>query len=134
MSRTTYIQAAYQSLCKDAKHPERVWVSLYQSVPFYGGPEEGGWWGRDSELLESQMFTDRATAEQVRDKVQEAAEDMKKAAKRSYGDQCRRECDWLEARGLDDDFLPEPDGPTDYFVVVEDQHGSREAKESRHYE
>lgn len=42
--------------------------------------------------------------------------------------------EWLEARGLDADYLPEPDGELSYFVTIEDQPGSSESRGCRHYE
>jgi len=52
-------------------------------------------------------------------------------AKKAYGEQCVREMEWLDARMLDADYLPEPDGPSDFSVLVidsvpENSYGSRQ--------
>jgi hypothetical protein len=42
--------------------------------------------------------------------------------------------DWLDARGLESEYLPEVDGEEEYFVVVEENLGSRKSQGCRHYE
>lgn len=41
------IRESFFQVCGDAKPSNSFYVSLYSARPFYGGPEEGGWWGRD---------------------------------------------------------------------------------------
>jgi hypothetical protein len=127
------IKSAFFNICKDAKPAESAYVSLYISIPFYGGPEEGGWWGSDVELVASEKFTCLERAEAGAKEVQRMADILNRDAKNTFYERCRAECDWLEARGLDDDFLPEVDGETSYFVVVEEYKGSRERKGDRQY-
>ncbi len=131
-----YINAAFHQICTDAKEPEprmAVYVSLYENVPFYGGPEEGGWWGHDTVLVGYKQFNREAQAQTAADAVRELAERLGEESKRNYGERCREECDWLEARGLDADFFPEPDGPSSFFVITEDTPGSLEDAGNRHY-
>jgi len=129
----SYVQAAFDAVCTEAKTPESWYVSLVESVPYYGGPEEGGWWGKDTEVVAFQVFATEELAEAAAAKVRELAEEMSQEAKRSFGEQCLRECEWCEARGLDADWLGEVDGETEYMVIVSEepiqsQHGCR------HYE
>lgn len=136
--RNNYMQASFNQVCKDAikakdiKSDER-YVSLYESRPFYGGPEEGGWWGSDVYLVAAKKFENETLAMEARDAVLQLAEDLNKDAKRSFGEQCAREMEWLDARGLDADYLPEPDGETRYFVNVEKKRGKSESKGDRYY-
>ena len=39
------ISEAFFTACSEAQPAKQQVVSLYVDVPFYGGPEEGGWWG-----------------------------------------------------------------------------------------
>ena len=42
------INEAFFNICREAKPAKSSYVSLYVNVPYYGGPEEGGWWGSDN--------------------------------------------------------------------------------------
>jgi hypothetical protein len=128
------IREAFFSICDDAKPRESHYVSLYVNTPYYGGPEEGGWWGSDTHLVAYQEFRTEAQAELAKDQVQELAKELNADAKRSFGEQCLREMEWCEARGLDADYLPEVDGEESYSVVIEEQPGSMESRGCRHYE
>jgi hypothetical protein len=130
----TYIQEAFHQTLPKAQKSERYYVSLYACIPYYGGPEEGGWWGEDRVLCATEAFNFEDEADAAKEKIQELADRLQKQAQREYGENCRRECDWLDERGLDADYLPEPDGPTRYFVVVEPQRGMSESTGCRHYE
>lgn len=128
------LQEAFEQVCAEAK-PREVWfVSLYVEEPFYGGPEEGGWWGNDTVLVASQEVNDEKEAEHLRDQVTAMAKGLTADARKVYGERCIRETDWLEARGLDDSFLPETEGPEEYRVVVERRRGENEKRGNRHYE
>jgi hypothetical protein len=128
------IKEAFFDVCASAKPARSSYVSLYADVPFYGGPEEGGWWGSDTVLVAYYECGNDAEAQAVLDKVQALAEQMSKDAKDSFNQQCARECEWLEARGLDDNFLPEVDGEERYYATTESRPGSQAYEGSRHYE
>jgi hypothetical protein len=125
------VKEAFFKHCKDALVGERWFVSLYVRQPFYGGSEEGGWWGSDTSLVATQEFCTEADANRVRDHVK--TDELNKDAKRDYGERCLAESEWLAARGLEDDFLP-THGEETYFVSVEEEPGSEESKGCRHYE
>ena len=129
------MRAAFEALCKSATKPEHVYLSLYVNHPFYGGPEEGGWWGNDTVLEQSKHFNNREDAEEARVRVETLAKQETADAKNRYYQQCRRECDWLEERGLEDDgsVLPEVDGSSTYWVTVETERGSQEQRGDRYY-
>jgi hypothetical protein len=113
-----YMQFAFHAVCKDAKAPETWYVSLIESIPFYGGPEEGGWWGSDSIVVAWKEFPDREQATAASQAVHKLAAELGEQSRRAFGEQCLRELEWLEARGLDADFLPEPDGESSFHVRV----------------
>jgi len=125
---------AFFEICDNPTPPDNVCVSLYRQDPFYGGPEEGGWWGNDTSLVAYQKFVTREEAEARKAEIQLLVEKLNKEAKRNFGDQCRQELEWCEARNLDPEFLGEVDGETHFFVCLEDTPGSQNSRGSRHYE
>ena len=125
---------AFFTACKEAVPAASNFVSLYLNTPFYGGPEEGGWWGNDTSLVASQEYSTQQTAELAKTHVEKLAEKATADSKRAYSERCLAETEWLDARGLDDSFLPEVDGSAEYFVVVETRAGSCESRGCRHYE
>lgn len=128
------MKEAFYKICDNATVAKSHCVSLYYREEWYGGPEEGGWWGNDTILVAYQHFSTKEAAEAALAKVEKLAKEKTEEAKRSYGDHCLRQTEWLEERGLEDDFLREPDGPDNYFVVIEDKAGSQSHRGARHYE
>lgn len=114
----SFIQEAFNQICNRAEAPREWYVCLMESVPYYGGPEEGGWWGRDVLCVAYQAFATLEAAEAVRAKVGALAATLATQSLREHGDRCLQELEWLEARGLPADWLPEPDGPSEYSVIV----------------
>jgi hypothetical protein len=127
------MKQAFFEICREAKPAKASYVSLYVSMPFYGGPEEGGWWGRDVALVASQHYASEEAAEAAAEAVRGYAAKLSKGAKDQFHQSCAAECEWLEARGLDADFLPEVDGGADYFVAVEDSPGEGAYQSERGY-
>ncbi len=133
MSRNTFIEQSFHAICKDAKAPEAWFVCLIEKVPYYGGPEEGGWWGDDSACIAFKEYPTEESAAAAAAAVTKLAEELRDDSLRQYGEHCCRQLEWLDARGLDADFLPEDDGPTDYYVWVGD-HVPEASRGCRHYE
>jgi hypothetical protein len=127
------IKQAFEALCTEAKPAARHYVSLYVTIPFYGGPEEGGWWGRDVELVAYQEVTNDLEAEAISTKVREMAEELSKQAKDNFNRACANECEWLEERNLDADYLPEVDGEENYWVATESIPGEHAYQGDRYY-
>jgi hypothetical protein len=128
------LREAFEAVCINAVKRKGVFLSLYRRSPFYGGPEEGGWWGEDVALEESQEFDFVAEAQLALDSIGLHVEAENNAAKLAYSRQCRQESDWIEARGLDDNALPEVSGPDSVFVRIETVRGSFSSTGARHYE
>ena len=125
---------AFDKICSGAKGAERKYVSLYEKVPFYGGPEEGGWWGESVHLVASEFFYSEREASAALAAVKALADRGTEEAREAWGKRCVSELDWLEARGLDPDYLPETDGHSNFFAAVEASPGSLERADSRTYE
>lgn len=130
----SHIEQAFYEVCKNAQPVKGSWISLYVTVPYYGGAEEGGWWGADVELVASQWADTPEQAEAMLDAVKTMAAELSGKARQSFYQQCRAECDWLDARGLDSDYLLEPDGEEKYLVTTEEERGSCISRGSRYYE
>jgi hypothetical protein len=102
-----------------------------EKAPYYGGPEEGGWSGEDHIVVAYQEYPSKELAEKEKEKIESLAEEFNQEERRGYGDHCLRTMEWLEQKGLDADFLPEPDGPSEYYVMVtntipQNSYGSRQ--------
>lgn len=114
----SYIREAFEQALKDAKPAQGYYVTLMEAESYYGGPEEGGWWGTNHTIVSYKYFQTEEEAQAAKETIEKLAEELEADSQREYGEQCLREMDWLEARGLDADYLPEPDGPSRYYVVV----------------
>lgn len=130
----SYEKQAFFQVCDEAKPARSSYVSLYASLPFYGGPEEGGWWGHDYELVAYEEFSTEEAAEAAAKSVRLLAADLSREARDRFNQHCADECAWLEERGLDSDYLPEVDGEVSYEVHVETRAGEHEYRGVRHYE
>jgi len=128
------IQEAFLTVCNEAVPANGFFVSLYLRSPWYGGPEEGGWWGHDTILMAYKWYPTEQQAIEVKDRVEKLAAELDKQASRDWSEHCARELEWCEARGLDSDFLPETDGPDSYSVYLEEVLGEYENRPPRHYE
>ena len=85
------------------------------------GVERGtirGWWGEDRTVQAYQWFETEEAAKTAGQEIERLARELTEQESRNYGRQCLRETAWCEARGLDADYLPEPDGPSDFYVLV----------------
>jgi hypothetical protein len=129
----TFIQQAFEEVCKRAKPAEGFYVTLMETCPFYAGPWEGGTWGEDHNIVAYQWFATKEQAEAAEAAVEKLARELSEEERKNYGDQCLREMEWLDARGLDADFLPEPDGPSKFYVMVSEGL-PEESRGCRHYE
>lgn len=116
--RDSYIQAAFEKVCSEAKQATGFYVCLMERCPYYGGPEEGGWWGSDTHVLAYQHYDTEEAAEAAKEAVQALAEEMNQTAQREFGERCLREMEFCDARGMDYDELPEPDGENEYYVLM----------------
>jgi hypothetical protein len=117
----TYITAAFDAICTEAKEPETWYVCLVSSYQRYGGPEDGGWWQTMNEIVKYQAFMSKELANSAAEKIKALAEELTANSRAEYGQHCLNQMDWLEARGLDADYLPENDGPDEFSVHVYDE-------------
>jgi hypothetical protein len=129
-----YVSAAFHAVCAEAVDAEAKHVCLYRIDTYYGGPEEGGWYGTDYTLVASHRFPSQVEAAAAAAQVEALAALMTVDARRAHAVAAAAECDWLDARGLDADYLPESDGPERFVVFVDDRPGQRERQGCRHYE
>lgn len=116
----SYIYEAFKQVCESSKQANTWYVCLCINQRCYGGPEEGGWWYDRGELCEYQVFNNEDTANEVAEKVKEVAKQLSDDSRKKHGEAALRSLEWLEARGLDADYLPEPNGEEEYYVMVTD--------------
>lgn len=128
------IKEAFHTICDNAKPAKSVYVSLYVNTPYYGGPEEGGWWGEDTSLVAYKEYSNIESAKVALEAINKYAQELNEKSKINFSKRCASECDWLEKRGLDSDYLPEVDGEENYFVVIESTLGHSCKDGIRHYE
>jgi hypothetical protein len=137
MARDAMIQAAFNKVVADAIPARKSYVSLYMRSPFYGGPEEGGWWGSDFELVASREYSNQVQAEAALERVEQLAKEMSEEARNDYNRACAAQCEWVEQHDpMADvsDYFPEVDGEVDYQVLIENYPGECEYHSSRNYE
>ena len=111
-----------------------VYLSLYINMPYYGGPEEGGWWGWDTQLVQYRRYPCEELAAEDLASIERLAATATTESTLEWGRHCQRECDQAEARGIESADLPETDGAADYFVQIENDLGSAEKRGCRHYQ
>lgn len=114
----SHIYSAFDGLVPDAKVPEPWYVCLMEKSYTYGGPEEGGWYRNSTILVKYKECTSEEQANSLKERVEQLAEELNQQARKTHGEYCLRTMEWLYSRGLDADFLPEPDGPNEYYVLV----------------
>lgn len=113
----SHIQIAFDELI-ESQEPEYYYLCLMESVPYYGGPEEGGWYGNDSILVAYKQYPSRELAESAAESVRQLAEQLSNESRKEYGEHCLKEMDWCDERSLDYDYLGEPDGPSHHYVMI----------------
>lgn len=128
------LREAFFTICKTVIIARSQYVSLYCRTPFYGGPEEGGWWDEDINLIAYDECSTGAEAEAIKGAVEKLAAEMSEQAKEEYGEHCLRQLEWCESHGVDPDFLGEVDGEEEFFVVVEETPGSLVSRGCRQYQ
>jgi hypothetical protein len=129
------IEKAFYAVCENAKPARASYVSLYRREPFFGGPEEGGWWSHDDKLVAYHRCSNDVDAEAIEAEVDKLAERMTKEAQQSFNEACFAECLEAERRNVDvDDLYPEVDGPVRYWVATEERPGELASEGNRHYE
>lgn len=111
------------------------YVSLYEDVPFYGGAEEGGWWGNDRILREYILTPSLAAAEALRYQIEITATELTQEAKRSHAEACLAQCENAWSRGVEPETIYGEDaGPSAYVVRIETVPGAAAYRGCRHYE
>ena len=128
------IEEAFFSVCKDAKSARQQCVSLYLHTRPYGGPEEGGWWRDDYKLIAYETVSTEDQASALKVKVEKLAEELNDKERRLHNEHCARQMEWLDARGLEADYLPEVNGDSSYYVSIENAPGQGEHHDTGHYE
>lgn len=117
------IQEAFLKVVSEPIRTQSVYIVLWRRVPFYGGPEEGGWWGSDEIPEAFKPCASREEAEALAERVRVMAKELTEDAARAHGEGCLSQLAWCEARGIDDStsVFGEDSGPESYYVTVQDE-------------
>lgn len=129
----SYIKDAFDTVCKQSQPVQEYYVCLMEKEQYYGGPEEGGWWGTNVYVVAYQKFLILSEAEKAVEAIETLAQELQEESQKVYGKQCLREMKWLDDRGLDADYLPEPDGPSEFYVLLSEGF-PEESRGPTHYE
>ena len=132
MSDDIFIQA-WNEIIEDSEVAQECYLSLYQCESYYGGPEEGGWWGYLHILKEYCKCSSYAQAEMLMKKLQDHCKELTEEAKKADGEDCLRHMERADRRGEDvsDDGY---DGPSTYYMTIESIPGENQNTTRSHYE
>ena len=132
----SHLQEAFEIACKDAVEVKDWYCTLYVTWRWYGGAEEGGWWGTTVQAEAFQRFDSKEEAEAALEAVKTLAVEKTKEAKKIHGDFCLNQLDYCERRGIDDanSVFGEIDESTAYSVRVENKLGSSNYQDSKIWE
>ena len=128
------IHDAFFQLVENPEACGTYWVSLIKTETFYGGPEEGGWWGEDHIPIATKEVATKREAKLLRQRIAKLAAELSREEQQDHSARCQRQLEWAEARGMDaDDVFGEVDGPTLWSVRIS-RRPPREIRGSRSYE
>ena len=118
------IELAFAEICKEAVDTvQGFYVTLWREEPYYGGPEEGGWWGRNLIPVAYQRFATEDAAHAAYNAVRKLADELTADAQRDHGDRCIAQLEFCEERGIDDSdsVFGHDDGAESYYVTVDNK-------------
>ncbi len=133
MSDKSIFLQAWDEIVEDSEVAQECYLSFYENVPYYGGPEEGGWWGYLQILQKYCKCSSRQQAEMLREKLHKYCEELTEEAKKADGENCLRHIERADRRGedVDDDGY---DGPSTYYMIIETMPGQHQVTTRSHYE
>lgn len=123
MATNDNIRAAFKAIIPDATLAKPHYIVLWKRTPFYGGAEEGGWWGNDETPVAYHRVSTLEAAEELREQIEAKAKEMTAEASRAHGEGCLNQLAYCEARGIDDSnsVYGEDDGAESYYVTVQEE-------------
>lgn len=133
MSDESIFLQAWNEIIEDSEVAQECYLSLYENAPYYGGPEEGGWWGHLHILQKYCKCSSYAQAEMLMEKLRDHCKQLTEEAKKADGNDCLRHMERADRRGEDvsDDGY---DGPSTYYMIIESMPGEHQVTTKSHYE
>jgi len=118
-----YIIEAFNAIVESPIPCRRNFVVLWEHRPFYGGPEEGGWWGGDDIPVSYTATHTSVEATELRHRIMELARNLTKESQQEHEATCSSQLQWCEDRNIYDSnsIFGEVDGPIRYYVTVTDE-------------
>jgi hypothetical protein len=119
MTQENYLKKAFETIIQDAKIAEQWYVVLVEKTPFYGGPEEGGWWGWDTNVIAYKEYPTEEFAQAAAEQVRRLAKKWTDQSYFDYEEDFLRLMERIETYGLSAKLLPlEIGAPSKYLVLV----------------
>ena len=114
------IQEAFMKLVERPISCGKWYVVLWKEMQFYGGPEEGGWWGWDSVPESYVVVNTREEAIALAKRIVGLAAELSREAIMEHGRVCIAQLEHCEARGIEDSnsVFGEVGGPDRYKVRI----------------
>ncbi len=108
------------------------YVSVYEVVRAYGGPEEGGWWYDNFSLVDTTPVSTLEAAQKLRDFLKQKLEGENQErgpldSSKGFGNLPEGTEDWEIPRGYSGEA-------SELVVEIEDEPGQNTTKERPHYE
>lgn len=123
MATNNNILEAFKTVIPNATLAKPHYIVLWKRIPFFGGPEEGGWFGSDDIPEAYYRVSTLEAAEALRLQIKAKAKEMSADASRAHGEGCLNQLAWCEERGVDDSnsVYGEDAGAESYYVTVQEE-------------
>ena len=116
------IEQAFYALVSETDKP--YYVVLWEARQYYGGPEEGGWYGYDYIVASYKRVDSLLVAENLAARIHLLAKNMSKQSRDEYYRRCLEECERADAAGEDPTDYYGGDvyeSPSSFYVTVEEE-------------
>lgn len=128
------IEEAWNKVVEDATKAEECYVVLFCDRPFYGGPEEGGWWGTDRLVLSYRRCSTIDEAEAILAKMDEEVKNLNREAEMDHGYLCLAQCERADALGVEVEYLYGEDSGANRYRATITQEVPQDYYGNRYYE
>ena len=128
------IERAWDRVVEDATKAEGCYVVLFCDRPYYGGPEEGGWWGTDNLVVSYRRCSTQEEAEAILTKMDEEVKNLNREADLDHGHLCLAQCARADAMGVEVESLYGEDSGSLRFRATITQELPRDYYGNRFYE
>lgn len=112
------LREIFHAVCENAQQSEGKYLCLMARVPYYGGPEEGGWWGEDHIVESYQFCENQVILDKILTEINELVRKENEETKTAYNRFCSDEWERDDSDGPDS--LAVLNGPSELFIEIQD--------------